>query len=287
MPERKVIITVAPTGSFQGKEANPNLPIQPDEIARDVYDSYNAGAAVVHIHARDKNGVQTSDTSVFKETNSLVRAKCDIIIQNSIAPPFRQGTADVDEGLQALDAMPEMASLDMVLSGVTYGNSEIILEWTRSFLRKAAKIMLERGIKPELEIYNNANMEDVQDLIDRGLLTKPYYLSFVMGMNKITQGAVSFSPKYLMHYLDIMAPESIFSVVGVGANQLPATLLSILLGGNARVGLEDNIYYRRGELAASNAQLVDRLVKFVHELGLEVASPAEAREILGIPQLRR
>lgn len=282
---KKIIITVAPTSNFQGKEANPNLPIQPDEVAQDVYDCYNAGAAVVHLHARDKNGVQTNDVNVFKEMNTLVRSKCNIIIENSIAPALKPGGSPAEDGLQALDAMPEMASLDMGICAISFRDLSLIIEWTRPFLKKAAQMMLDRGIKAELEIYNNSNMDDAIDLINMGLLEKPYYFNFVLGMNKINQGATSFSPKHLMHYVDLLPPDSVFGALGIGQDQLPATMMSIMMGGFARVGFEDNIHYRKGELAKSNAQLVERLVRYIHDLGLEVATPDEARQILGLAPL--
>lgn len=179
-----------------------------------------------------------------------------------------------------------MASLDMGICRVKFKDLELTIDWTRSFIRKAAGMMRERGIKPEMEIYNNSNMEDVYGLIDEGLLTKPYYVSFVLGMHRVNQGATSFSPKHLMHYVDLLPPDCLFSALGIGGDQLPATTLAIVLGGNARVGFEDNIYYRRGELATSNAQLVERAAEWVRALGHEVATPAEAREMLSITSLR-
>jgi 3-keto-5-aminohexanoate cleavage enzyme len=285
LASRKVIITVAPTSNFQGKEANPNLPEQPEDIARAVRECRDAGAAVVHLHARDSRGVQTNDRLVFEEINARVRDRSDIIIQNSIAPALKPGGSSAEEGLQTLDAVPEMASLDMGICAIKFNDLELTIDWTRSFIRRAARIMLDRGIKPEMEIYNNSNMEDVYGLIDEGLLTKPYYVSFVLGMHRVNQGATSFSPKHLMHYVDLLPPDCLFSALGIGSDQLPATTLAIMLGGNARVGFEDNIHFRRGELATSNAQLVERAAEWVRALGHEVATPAEAREMLGIPPL--
>lgn len=283
---RKVIITVAPTSNFHGKEANPALPEQPDEIAEAVKACCDAGAAIAHIHARDRNGVQTNDVEVFREINKAVRAKCPIIIQNSIAPALKPGGATADDGLQALDALPEMASLDLAISVPNFRNMEIIIEWTRSWQRKAAKMMRERNIKPEFEIFNNSSMDDANELIEAGLLEKPYSFSFVLGMHKVNQGATRWSPKHLMHLVDLLPPGALFSTLGVGTAQVPATTMSLILGGGARVGFEDNIYYRRGELAKSNAQLVERAVHMAKDLGLEIATPNEAREMLGIPQLR-
>lgn len=287
MTTRKVIITIAPTSNFHGKDANPALPEQPDEIARDVRDCCNAGAAIAHIHARDRHGVQTNDVEVFREINAKVRAASDIIIQNSIAPALKPGGSTADDGLAALDAGPEMASLDLAISVPNFRGTELIIEWTRSWQRKAAKMMLDRGIKAEMEIFNNSSMDDANELIVAGLLTKPYSFSFVLGMHKVNQGSTRWSPKHLMHLVDLLPPDSLFSALGVGTAQVPATTMSLILGGGARVGFEDNIYYRRGELATSNAQLVERVVRMVHDLGLDVASPEEAREMLGIPSLRQ
>jgi 3-keto-5-aminohexanoate cleavage enzyme len=283
--ERKVIVTVAPTSNFQGKEANPALPIQPDEVAQSVYEAYNAGASLAHLHARGPDGVQTNDTAVFREINGRIREKCDIIIQNSIAPALGPNPNSADDGLAVLDAMPEMASLDMGISVVSVRGKEIIIEWTRNFLRKAARMMDERNIKPELEIFNDSQLDDAIMLINEGVLKPPFSFSFVMGMNRVNQGAVAYSPQRSMNYVAMLPPNSRFSTLGIGPAQLPAALTSVLLGGNARVGFEDNIYYSRGVLATSNAQLVERLVRCIEDLGLQVASPDEARLMLGLPTL--
>ena len=286
MASDRTIITCALTGAQQGKAANPALPEQPDEIAQAVKECHDAGAGVVHIHARGKDGIPTNDPVVFSEINAQVRDKCDIIIQNSIAPANKPGGGSTaEDGWQTLDAKPEMASLDMGICCITHSYGEQIIEWTRSFLKKTAKMMLDAGIKPELEIYNNSNMEDVYLLIQEGLLTKPYYHTFVMGMNKINQAGTRYTPQHLQHYIDLLPEDSRFNAMGIGPSQLPATTHALIAGGGARVGFEDNIYFRKGELAKNNAQLVERTANFVHDLGLEVASPAEARDILGIPQL--
>lgn len=286
MAKRKLIITVAPTSNFHGKEANPALPEQPHEIAEETYRCYNAGASIVHIHARDKQGVQTNDVNVFREINTLVRAKCDIIIQNSTAPAMKPGTT-ADDGLQVVDAGPEMCSLDCGVVVVGYKNGEHPIMWTRSWLKKAAKLMKDRAIKPELEIFNNSQLEDVKNiLVAEGLLDKPYSCSFVFNMHKVSQGASEWNPETLMYYLRRLPPDSVFTSLGVGPAQYPATVITMLMGGNVRVGFEDNIYYRHGELAKSNAQLVERIVSVAQDAGIEIASAVEARESLNIPQLR-
>ncbi len=288
MASPKVIVTIAPTSNFHGKAANPALPEQPEEIASCVYDCYNAGAALAHMHARDRNGVQTNSASVFRQINSLVRAKSPIIIQNSIAPALALGKHlnTAEQGLETLDANPEMCSLDMGIGVVCFPNGiEHYIAWTRSFLFRAAKMMEERGIKPELEVFNNSQIDDARLLIEKELLKPPYSFSFVMGMNRVNQGAVSWRPQTLMDYVSQLPPSSLFSTLGIGPAQHHATLQSLLLGGGVRVGFEDNIYYRRGELAKSNAQLVERIVTVIRDLGFEPATPAEARERLGMPPL--
>jgi 3-keto-5-aminohexanoate cleavage enzyme len=286
MPAKKVIVTIAPTSNFHGKEANPALPIHPDEVAVSVKECWDAGASLAHMHARDQEGIPTNDAAVFRDMNAAVRSKCDIIIQNSIAPANRPQPTTAEDGLAALDAYPEMSSLDMGIATVTMNNREQHIEWTRSFLERAARIMKDRGIKPELEIMNDSNIENVNYLIERGALEPPYSFSFVMNMHRHNQVGVSWSPRRLMSYIDHLPPNSIFSTLGIGPSQTAATIASLIFGGGVRVGFEDNVYYRKGELAKSNAHLVERIVNVIRDLGLEPASPHEAREILGIPSLK-
>jgi 3-keto-5-aminohexanoate cleavage enzyme len=286
MPKsNKVIITVAPTSNFHGKEANPALPIQPDEIGQDVHECYNAGACLAHLHARDVQGLQTNDARVFRRINAAVRARCNIIIQNSIAPANGPNAGVAVDGLQTLDAYPEMASLDMGIVAVTQNGRDEIVEWTRGFLVKAATMMQERGIKPELEIFNDSHIENARYLIAKGLLTPPFSFSFVMGMHKINHASVAWSPRRLLAYIDDLPEQSLFSTLGIGPSQVAATTTSLLFGGGARVGFEDNVYYRKGELAKNNAKLVERAVLFAREFGLEPATPEEARGMLGIASL--
>ncbi|MBI4332647.1 MAG: 3-keto-5-aminohexanoate cleavage protein [Chloroflexi bacterium] len=280
----KLIICVSPTGNFHGKEANPNIPLQPDEIAEEVYRSWNEGAAIAHIHARDGNGVPTNDPDVFREIDRRIREKkCPIIIQHSTAPG-RQPGVTVDDGPRSIEANPEMASLNMGPSSAVFGGREFIRPWTRGFIEKWARVMGEKNIKPEMEVYNNSQMEEVIILIGKGVLKKPYWMSFVMDMHRTAQESVRFSPKHLMHYLDFLPQDSMFTTLAIGAAELPATTLSTLLGGHLRVGFEDNIYYKRGELAKSNAQLVARAARIGRDLGRDPALPDEAREMLNIPK---
>lgn len=284
----KLIICVAPTGDMISKQVNPNLPEQPEEIAEDAYRCWNEGAAIVHIHARDQEGKPMPDPDIFRGIDWRIREKgCDIIIQHSTAPGPRHGLT-VYDGAKSIEANPEMASLNMGVGIAVFPGTEEerTVVWSRSFHKKTARLMLERGIKPEMEIYNPAMMENVYTLIDEGLLKKPYWVSFVMGMQAVNQNAIRYTPRNLMNYLDMLPQDAMFSVLGVGRDELPATTLSILLGGHVRVGLEDNIYYSRGVLAA-NAKLVERIARIGRELGREIATPDEARQLLGIPSLAR
>lgn len=291
----KLIVTVAPTGGFQGKEANPNFPILPEEIAQAAYESWNEGASLVHIHARDRQTLKpTSKPEVFSEIDERIREKnCDIIIEHTTSDDLilhnvmARGYIPQIERIPAIEMNPEMASLDITVSGmIAFGGKEE-LEVTRlSDIEYGAKAMLDRGVKPEVELFNPMFMEDVYHLIDKGLLKKPYWISFVMGMRRINRSFMPYSPKLLMQLVDLLPPDSIFTVLGIAGDELSAATQSILLGGHLRVGFEDNVFYKKGQLAESNAQLVARAVRVARELGCEIATPSEAREMLGLPPLR-
>ena len=286
-----LIITVAISGAG-GKEVNPNFPEQPDEQAQQTYEAYQAGASIVHVHARDETGAEaTADPARFREINKKIRKLCpDIIIANStgIGPDVT-----LDEAIGVLDADPEMCSLNMGAFCVrafqkkrkpplTGRPKDIRREWifpyTFSFHENAAKLCLERDIKPELEIYNASMLEAIQNLIRQDLVKKPYWSQMIMAP---MQGGIA-TPKQVITMVESLAPGSMYSIIGVGPFQLPLTTLSILLGGHVRVGLEDNIYYKKGELAKNNAQLVERAARLAKELGREIATPTQTREMLGL-----
>jgi 3-keto-5-aminohexanoate cleavage enzyme len=299
--KRKVILTVAQTGNFQGKDKNPNLPEQPHEIIQSAYDCYNAGAAIVHIHARDKTprdkyGNSSNDPKVFAEINTGIRAKCNIITQNSIAPATHPGSK-ADDGVALLyddsvkDALPEMCSLDAPLIDTVWMDLKFIYEWRRDWLIKQAARMKELGIKPEIEVFNVESIEDVfYHLYPAGVLEDPVSLTLVMGMDRISQGAISYTQKNHDFMVDLMyyaaakvgAKDIDWTTMSIAAHQLPATVYGLLKGGGVRTGMEDNIMFRHGELAKSNAQLVERMVRIIRELEYDVATPDEAREILRI-----
>lgn len=282
LPPDKVIITVAQTGALVTKAMNPNIPEQPDEIAQSAYDCYNEGAAIAHIHARDKTGKTTGSADVFREIHEGIRKRCNIIIQDSTG-----GGANltIEQRTECLEAYPEMASLNMGTMVRTFGE----YAWTpfmntRPDIEAFVTRMNEFGVKPEMEVYNLSMLQEVKRLIDKGLLQKPYYVDLIVGMQY--QGAFEPNPMYFTTYLQYLPPDTIFNTLGVGALQTPLATMGMIFGGCVRVGLEDNLYYRRGELAASNAQLVARVVRIARDLGKEPASPDEAREILGIKPLK-
>jgi len=288
-----LIICVACSGGVQGKEYNENLPETADEIADSVYEAYQAGASLVHIHARDPNNLPDGarTTEVWYEVNKKVRERCpDIIINNTTG-----GSLDMsmEERLSCLDARPEMASLNLVPDmskfkmkerkaplphprpSVKYDNC---IPFSYKLVTHFASEMKKRGIKPELETYHSGGAWVIRDLIEQDLIEKPYWIQTVMGYQTSSFATADNVVNLLREF-----PEgSLWLCSGIGIFQLSMTTLAILMGGHARVGMEDNIYYRRGEKLKSNAQVVERTVRIAHELNREIATPAQAREMLGI-----
>jgi 3-keto-5-aminohexanoate cleavage enzyme len=290
----KLIVTVAPTSNFHGKDANPALPFSPAEVADAVYKCWQEGASIVHIHGRAANGLPTNDPAFFQEADRLIREKkCDIIIEHSMAPanPALLGRkeGDVDDGVRTTTTTPppEMASLEVSPSNIILNGQVYNMLWDRLWAERTARYLMEKEIKAEVEIYNNSDMDDLEYLISRGVLPPPYYVSFVLGMHRVNNQASRYSPRHLMHLVDLLPPGSIFSTLGIGNIEYDATALSILMGGNVRVGFEDNIYIQKNRLADSNAQVVAKIVRIAKELGREIASPDEARGMLRIPRLEQ
>ncbi len=280
----KLIVTVAPTGAFQGKEANPNHPLTPEEIADAVHEAWNAGASIAHIHARERGTNRpTSDPEILREIDERIRGKkCDIIIQHSTASDYVPRLRE-DRRIRSIEMRPEMASLDITMTRmITFGGREDIYITTLPEIEYGAKVMLDTGVKPELEVFNPVLMDDVDTLIEKGLLEKPYWVNFVLGMRRINRAYMGYSPTLLMQLVDALPRDAMFCAMGVGTDELPATTQAVLLGGHVRVGFEDNIYYAKGRLAKSNAELVERAVRIGRELGCEISSPSETRQLLKI-----
>ena len=276
----KLIITAALTGGIHGKEANPALPEQPDEIVKSALECYNAGASIVHIHARDKKGEGVADPKIFSEINEGIRAKCPVVIQNTTGGPG----LPIEERIKSLDAKPESASLNMGSMVFFYRGEELQFFNIRSEIEVFAAEMKRRNIRPEMEVYNPSMFSEVENLIKKDLLTGPWYVNSVMGAGAM--GGYPGTPENLLEMKRHLPDGAIFNVTAIGKYQVAMNTMSIITGGHARVGLEDNVYYNKGEPAKSNAQFVERVVRIAKELNREVASPDEARAILGIAPLK-
>lgn len=269
-----VIVTAALTGGVHGKETNPNVPETPAEIGRAAAEAEAAGAAVVHLHARRDNGERAFSAERFQEVTEAVRERTDdVIVQHSTG-----GTGaptDLRHEPLRTDPPPEMASLDM---GPLNRQRTLTSENTRATIDALYDEMAERGIKPELELFNDGHRNEVYGLLDRRDLGEPVYATLIFGPGTLTRPR----PRNLLNAVDDLPDGALFNTLGFGPHQLPLTTMGILLGGHVRVGLEDNVYYRRGEPATSNAQLVHRTVEIAESLEREVATPAQARAILGL-----
>ncbi|MBA2303669.1 MAG: 3-keto-5-aminohexanoate cleavage protein [Acidobacteria bacterium] len=291
------IICCACNGGLQGKEYNGAIPETPAEIADSVFAAYEAGASMVHVHARDPESLPSPARRVedWKKVTARIRERCpDIIINNTTGGG--PGMTDA-ERLSSLDARPDVASLNLVPDMSRFALKERAAPlphpraafeyddcWPVSYklVTWFATEMKNRGIKPELETYHPGGAWVIRDLIQKELVEKPYWIQTVMGYQTSSFPTVQ-------HVLDMLRdfPDgTIWLCAGVGPYQLPMTTLALLMGGHVRVGLEDNVYYRRGELARSNAQLVERAVRVARELGREVATPAQAREMLALGPAR-
>ncbi|AHG04912.1 hypothetical protein HALDL1_15910 [Halobacterium sp. DL1] len=269
-----LVVTAALTGGVHGKEANPNLPETPEEIGRAAAAAERAGAAVVHVHARKPNGERSFATERFQAIDDAIREYADdVVIQHSTG-----GTGapdDVRHQPLRTDPPPEMASLDM---GPLNRYDHLTSENTRGLVDSLYDEMRERGIKPELELFNDGHINEVYGLLERRELADPLYATLIFGPGTLTRP----TPENFLNAISNLPDGAQFNTLGFGRHQLPFATMGVLFGGHVRVGLEDNVYYRRGELAESNAQLVERVVRVAEELGREVATPAQAREILGL-----
>ncbi|NPV27092.1 MAG: 3-keto-5-aminohexanoate cleavage protein [Firmicutes bacterium] len=267
----KLIITVAPTGKKGTKQHHPRLPMTPAEIAEEVYQAWQAGASIVHLHVRDSQGKDTHDLEIFKETIELIRQRCDIIIQISTS-----GTVEdsIEDRLAPIALRPEMATL---IAGTVNFQDEVFYS-PKPYMELAAKKMREYGVKPELDVMEVGAINNAQALVEQGLISPPLHFNLLFGL----PGSIPGSLKNVLYMVDNLPAGSTWSLSAVGRWELPLTTMAILLGGHVRVGFEDNLYYSKGIKAESNAQLVERVVRIARELEREAASPAEARKILGI-----
>ncbi len=271
----KLIITAAVTGSLPTRRMTPHVPITPEEIVRDGMACEAAGASVIHLHARDpRDESPASDYALFEAICQGIRSETRLISQ--ISTGGRAGMA-YEQRCERLKLKPEMASL--TTGSVNFPNS--VYENSPDLIEALAADMQTYGIKPEMEIFDVSMISNATALLAKGLVAAPLHFDFVMGL----KGAIPASVENLVHMRNTIPGDATWTVAGIGRAQLPMTTHAILMGGHVRVGLEDNIYYRRGELA-TNAQLVERVVQLARIVGREVATPDEARQILHLPLSR-
>jgi 3-keto-5-aminohexanoate cleavage enzyme len=271
---RPVIITAALTGSRITKDQTPFIPITPSEIAAEGIAAWEAGAAVVHIHVRDAaTGRGAQDMEAFREVTAVLRAKTDVILclTTSGIPGENLPAA---ERIAPLALRPEMASFD---AGTIQMDAGLFVN-APEFLDALAAEALQRGVKLELECFDLGMVETSLRYHAEGRIPAPLHFQFVTG----TRYGMPATAAALVEAAGVIPPDATWSVIGVGRAQTPMAMLALAMGGHVRVGLEDAIYYSRGELATGNAQLVERVVRLAGELGRPVATPEQARDILGL-----
>ena len=268
---QKLIITAALTGAEVTREQQPALPVTPQEIAIAAEECVKAGASIVHLHARQADGTPTQDRETYRQIIAAIRERCDVIVQVSTGGAVGMTPA---ERLAPVTLKPEMATLSM--GTVNFGD-DVFMNHPAD-METFLHAMQQHGVKPEFEIFDTGMISTLNRWLKKGLLQGPQHVDFVLGI----PGGMAGTPQALMYMVEQLPAGSSWTVAGIGSAQLPLGTLAILLGGHVRVGFEDNVYYRKGELASSNAQLVARIARISEELNRPVATPAQARAILGL-----
>ncbi len=297
---KNVIISAAITGSIHTPTMSPYLPITPEQIADEAINAAKAGAAAVHIHARNpENGMPSPDLNLFRKIVEKIRSEVDVVIcittGGGAGMTVDQRTAPVPEFKPELASF-NMGSINFALFPVVSRYKEWKYDWEKPFLEaskayifqntfadleKICGIMRDNGTKPELEIYDVGHLYNAKYLLSEGFLEPPLFLQFVMGILGGIQPTVN-DLLHLKETADRLFGKNQYrwSAFGAGRMEFPICTMAVLMGGNCRVGLEDNLYLSKGELARSNAELVGKMVRIIRELSLEPATPDEAREIL-------
>lgn len=279
--KNKVIITAAVTGAWPKKENNPNVPMTPQEIADDVYACWKAGAAVAHLHMRDDEGNGTMDTAKFEETVNLIHTKypdCDIVLNLTTS-----GDIHADDEIRVAHVKklkPEMASYDC--GSMNWLNSGLFLN-TPKFLTDCGLLFQELGVKPEIEAFDPGMIGNAAYYIKKGVLKTPVHFQFCMGCANGIPGTMK-NLIFMKETADELVGKGNYtwSCFGVGHSAMEMLYGAVALGGGIRVGMEDNVMYAKGQLAESNVQFIERAVRVIKEYGKEVATPDEARQILGL-----
>ena len=277
--KNKCIITVATTGAWPKKENNPNVPMTPAEIAEDVYDCWQAGASIAHLHMRDEDGNGTMDKERFAETVRLLRENhpdCDIILNMTTS-----GALVADESLRKAhlkELRPELGTFDC--GSMNWLHSAVFLN-SPKFLEELGLDMQEWNVKPEIEAFDPGMIGNAAFYLKKGVLKAPLHFQFCMGCANGIPGSLK-NLLFMKETMDQLCPGSTWSCFGVGHSAMEILYGAVALGGHIRVGMEDNVMYSKGELAKSNRQFVERAARVIREYGREVATPAEAREILSL-----
>lgn len=267
----KLIITAAICGAEVTKEQNPAVPYTVSEIGEEAEKACRAGASIIHLHVRLDDGTPTQDKDRFKACIDEIKRRCpDVIIQVSTGGAV--GMSD-EERLQPLELLPEMATLDC--GTCNFGGDEVFIN-TENSIKVFAQKMKQFNVKPEIEVFDKGMIDTAIRLHRKELIKGPLHFNFVMGVN----GGISAAPRDLLFMAESVPQGSTFTVTGIGKYQYPMAVLSIIMGGNVRVGFEDNVYLSKGQLAKDNGELVSKVVKLAGELGRDIAVPSEARRIL-------
>ena len=267
----KLIITVAPVGAEVTREQNVNLPLTPVEIAEDVHKAWKAGASIAHVHARDAQGAATQDIEVYRAILEEIKKRCDIIVQVSTGGAVGMKP---DVRVAPVRLKPEMATLS---TGTCNFGNDVFMN-TQADMEFFAAEMKTHGVLPELEVFDWGFMANALQLIKKEIVPAKVNFDFVLGV----PGALPGTAKALTILSGEVPKNCTWTVAGIGRFELPLAMMAISMGGNVRVGFEDNTYYLKGVPADSNAQLVERIARISRETGREVATPDEARKILGL-----
>jgi len=269
----KLIITCAISGAEVTKDDNPYVPYTIEEMAIEAYNAYKAGASIIHLHVRNDDGTPTQDVQRFEETIKAIKQKCpDVIIQPSTGGAVGMSN---DERLQPTLLQPEMCTLDC--GSVNFGGDEVFINSENDVIYFAKKIY-EKGILPELECFGKMHVDQVMRLYKKGLIKDHLHFSFVLGI----PGGMTGEERDFLFLKESIPESATYSVAGVGRYEFKLAELSIKHGGHVRVGLEDNIYISKGVKAEGNKDLVEEVVRMASKFGRQVATPEEARKILGL-----
>ncbi len=281
---KKVVIAAALSGAGTFKNNNPAVPYTPEEFAEEAARAYKAGAAMVHIHARQEDGMPTHDVDRIRKTHDAIKEQTPELIVN-LSSAVGIGKTAEERITQIIEIKPEMASLNtntMNFSILDRKSGQILIDYvfenTFTMLQDFGKGMEENGVKPEVEVYDIGGLDNFLLIAKQGIFSEPINFNFVWGV----AGGQRFRPDAFVTLAHALPPNSRFTTCGVGNDEFPAIMQSCLMGGHMRVGLEDNVRLPNGDLAKGNYELVEWAVKTADIMGREPATPDEAREIMGI-----